>query len=68
MEEIEQQEDKVNNVIPDSTLLDGTEECLLPNTESTPAKVLSTPSKDLSTPIKLMSATPRCSPLEDVLQ
>ncbi|CAG7905661.1 unnamed protein product [Brassica rapa] len=33
-------------------------ECLLPNTESTPAKVLSTPSKDLSTPIKLMSATP----------
>ncbi|RIA04626.1 hypothetical protein BRARA_K01120, partial [Brassica rapa] len=46
MEEMEQEEDKVNKVIPDSTLLDGTEE------------LLSTPSKDLSTPIKLMSATP----------
>ncbi|KAJ4867296.1 CDT1-like protein b [Raphanus sativus] len=59
MEEMEQEEDKVT---PDSALSDGTEECLLPNTESTPAKVLSTPSKDLSTPIKLMSATPTLQP------
>lgn len=59
MEEMEQEEDKV---IQDSALSDGTEECLLPNTESTPAKVLSTPSKDLSTPIKLMSATPTLQP------
>ncbi|KAJ0245740.1 CDT1-like protein b [Hirschfeldia incana] len=58
MEEMEQEE-----VIPDSALSDGTEECLLPpHTESTPAKVLSTPSKDLSTPIKLMSATPTLQP------
>ncbi|XP_033146523.1 CDT1-like protein b isoform X1 [Brassica rapa] len=62
MDEMEQEEDKVNKVFPDSTLSDGTEECLLPNTESTPAKVLSTPSKDLSTPIKLMSATPTLQP------
>ncbi|KAF3556326.1 hypothetical protein F2Q69_00015272 [Brassica cretica] len=62
MEEMEQEEDKVNKVTPDSALSDGTEECLLPNTESTPAKVLSTPSKDLSTPIKLMSATPTLQP------
>ena len=62
MDEMEQEEDKVNKVFLDSTLSDGTEECLLPNTESTPAKVLSTPSKDLSTPIKLMSATPTLQP------
>ncbi|KAL0867142.1 hypothetical protein Bca101_046260 [Brassica carinata] len=62
MEEMEQEEDRVNKVIPDSALSDGTEESLLPQTESTPAKVLSTPSKDLSTPIKLMSATPTLQP------
>ncbi|KAF8047357.1 hypothetical protein N665_3078s0001 [Sinapis alba] len=66
MEEMEQEEDEVNKAIPDSTFSDGTEESLLPHTESripgTPAKVLFTPSKDLSTPVRLMSATPTLQP------
>lgn len=62
MDEVEQEEQIVSKVIPDSTLSDTTKECLLSHTESrivgTPVKNLSTPSKDLSTPIRVMSATP----------
>ncbi|CAA0386411.1 unnamed protein product [Arabidopsis thaliana] len=53
MEEIEQEEQDVNKVIPDSTLSH-----IESRIVETPVKDLSTPSKDLSTPIRLMSATP----------
>ncbi|XP_024013769.1 CDT1-like protein b [Eutrema salsugineum] len=66
MEEMEKEQHRVDKVVPDSTLLFGTEECLLSHTESrivgTPVKDLSTPSRDLSTPIRLMSATPTLQP------
>ncbi|CAH2064116.1 unnamed protein product [Thlaspi arvense] len=66
MDDMEKEQDIVEKVIPDSSLSDGTEECLLSHTEprivGTPVKDLSTPSKNLSTPIRLMSATPTLQP------